>query len=422
MFRLNGRVIFAALGCLVAVVALAACGSSSSSSSSEGASGAKSATLKIGGLMDLSGTCQGTGAPSQTGIQMAVDHYNALGGVTVGGTKYKLQTDFQDSGSENTKGVASMTKLVRDDGVKFVVGPICSGPNQPGLAPVAQKSGALFMAQFPPQLNTPTGAKQFPLLFNVAPPILAAGEAHASGVHALYPSAKRIYILLQNDATAHLMGGIGYVKYFQHLGDTTQIAYYDPTTTDFSGLLARAKAFHPDVLLYGWLEQPGLAILKQALQSDVAPEYYTTTGACCADALSRATGKPIDKPAGFLTYPRTLEYPTTPAVAQFAKDYKARVGRSLQPEDSFAVASYEMAQLVIEAIQQAGSTDPAKVASALGTGTYDTINGSGIKFSGGHQASSQTVDICSVKPVAHVSCRAISIPPPPGQYVPVSAG
>lgn len=396
----------------VAVLSLgaAACGSDDSSDSGGSGDSGGAGTIKIGGLAPLSGVNSEAGEPQQIGMEIAVDDYNKAGGIEVGGKKYKLDLTTDDSGSDNTSITAATTKMTRDEGIKYVIGPVNAAAEAPGIAPVAQKSGALLLAMYPQQILAGE-VDQFPYVFNVKPDTPSAASGFASGVPILFPDTKRVFILMENSAAGHAQVDMGYIPYLKSKGIDVDVLYYNKgSVKDYTGFLTKAKAFNPDVLMYGYEYSASLAILKQALQLDVADAYYDMTGACCDAALKDAVGKPIDKPAGFLASPRSLTYTSNPEIQEFGKKMKAKINRDFELKDSVAIIAYYQVQLIAEAMKAAGSTDVAKIADTMVGHTFKTIYGD-VTFTPQHNAKAVVEDVCLVEPGSQPKCQDLHLPP-----------
>ena len=164
----------------------------------------------------------------------------------------------------------------------------------------------------------------------------------------------------------------------ESLGIETQTEYYDPTTLDYTGLLSRVKGFEPDLLVYGYLIDPALTILKQALEVDAAPRYYGY-GARIDDGLERAIGGPVQVPWMVLEYPRSLLYPNDPGLAALVPLAEEKLGHSpLVAGDSYVLYHYHYLPILVQAMQAAGTVDDtAAIAAALGSGSFD-VGGVGV--------------------------------------------
>ncbi len=95
-----------------------------------GAAGGATAqeVLKIGGVGPLSGGGTAWGLAAQRGMELAIEDLNAAGGIKVAGTVYKLQLIMYDDQYTGQGGKAAAERLVNQDKVKFIIGPVGSPP------------------------------------------------------------------------------------------------------------------------------------------------------------------------------------------------------------------------------------------------------------------------------------------------------
>jgi ABC-type branched-subunit amino acid transport system substrate-binding protein len=275
------------------------------------------------------------------------------------------------------------------------------------------KSNVIYIDNFPvPDLGDPTKAKataeKYPTVWLDSPRLAAASAGYAEGIPVYYPKAKRVFIL---DDPGSKAVAPAIKSYLESLGMTVQLEMYPFNTTDFTPYLTKVKAFKPDVLLYGATAVESLAILKQALTLNAAPAYYTVNGSCCDDPIKNATGSAISQPWAGLSFPDSLEYPTSSAVTGL-KDALIKMNGKLGPEDSFAVVGYDQANLAVQAMQQGGSTsDVDAINKGFATGKFNLIEGGeGITYDAGHAPSKSSQDICSVTN-GKATCQNVPYPP-----------
>lgn len=81
-------------------------------------------TLRIGHIIAMTGPIAAGLESCTQGVQMAADWVNEQGGITVGGDKYQIELVLGDNQSTPDGTVAIANKLVYDEGIKFIVGPI----------------------------------------------------------------------------------------------------------------------------------------------------------------------------------------------------------------------------------------------------------------------------------------------------------
>ena len=112
MDGLRNRVMLLGLATLLAVVGASCSGD------------AAREPLRIAYLADLSGDLGEFGPQIQQGVELAIEHLNAAGGV--GGQPVELLT--ADTASDPDRAVAEARRLVEDEGVDAIVGPLGTDP------------------------------------------------------------------------------------------------------------------------------------------------------------------------------------------------------------------------------------------------------------------------------------------------------
>ena len=78
--------------------------------------------VKVGAVIPLTGRYGAGGAQIRAGYEIAVEHVNAAGGVTVGGKKQPLELSLLDDESDATKTVARLESLAGQGVVAYLGG------------------------------------------------------------------------------------------------------------------------------------------------------------------------------------------------------------------------------------------------------------------------------------------------------------
>ncbi len=79
-------------------------------------------TIKIGAVVPLTGRYAALGSQVKTGYELAVQHINAAGGVSVGGKKLQIEMTMLDDESDPTKTVARLETLATQGVVAYLGG------------------------------------------------------------------------------------------------------------------------------------------------------------------------------------------------------------------------------------------------------------------------------------------------------------
>jgi branched-chain amino acid transport system substrate-binding protein len=400
-------------------VALAACGSSNNESTAASTGSASTAsssgsgqaeTIKVGVLTSKSGFCPPNDGPAALGMHVTANKINQTG-FKVGDKTYKLELITKDTKSDNTAGIAALNGLVHDDGVKFVLGPLCGSFVEPGLPAVATKSKVILISGVgDPALPASGPVKpQDKYVFGMQPNPVASATATAPIVNlfADADSIKKVYVLV--DGPLGKPFGQALAAAYRKSGRQVTETYFDSKTQDFSGFIAKVKVAKPDLLVGGVTVPESLSILREALAQKAAPRYFGY-GGDLNDALKTAVGKPIDIPAVFFSVPVSLQYPTSPAIKEFADAYQAAGGDVKANLANNGPAVSDGVYGLIEAMKRAGTTeDTDAIAKQLETVKFDAVRGNGLSF--GETHALPLISTVCLADAGKVTCKPITTLP-----------
>ncbi|HXV48410.1 MAG TPA: ABC transporter substrate-binding protein, partial [Candidatus Binatia bacterium] len=79
-------------------------------------------TIEVGAVVPLTGRYAALGAQVKAGYEIAVQHINGAGGVTVGGKKLQIKLTMLDDESDPTKTVARLETLASQGVVAYLGG------------------------------------------------------------------------------------------------------------------------------------------------------------------------------------------------------------------------------------------------------------------------------------------------------------
>ena len=109
--------------------------------------------LMIGDHQPLSGASAAAGQALHNAVKLAVKHYNegthplnSTPCLHVGGKKYKLTDAVYDNRYTAEGGIAAAKRLVFEDGAKFVVGTMGSGPSVAASDAVFEANKIIFLS------------------------------------------------------------------------------------------------------------------------------------------------------------------------------------------------------------------------------------------------------------------------------------
>ena len=199
-------------------------------------------TIRIGFLAPLTGPVAAWGKPGLDGCYIWADRVNGRGGVRLSDGTYKIEFVPYDNEYDPAKARTGATKLIREDGVKFIM--MLGGDTWPGVKPVADRTGMLFSTLLPSDLGPDT------------PTLIAPAEVHpiynVTGVEWMadnYPELKTAVICAQDDALG-LPSVATYLAAFGARGIEMldEPLLFDPATTDFAPVVTKMLSKNPDIV------------------------------------------------------------------------------------------------------------------------------------------------------------------------------
>ncbi|MGL5002856.1 MAG: branched-chain amino acid ABC transporter substrate-binding protein, partial [Casimicrobium sp.] len=359
---------FALAAISVAVAAtLAACGKKEEPKKEAAAPAAPAApqemVIKIGHVGPTSGQIAHLGKDNENGARLAVEEANAKG-IMIDGKKVKFELLAEDDAADGKQATQVAQKLM-DAKVVGVVGHLNSGTSIPASA-IYNAAG---VAQISPSATNPKLTNQgFPGVFRMVANDIAQGTA--IGNYAVKGmGAKKIAII--DDKTAY---GVGLAdeteKAVKAAGGAVVIreALANEKEQDFKGVLTKVKAKAPDVIMFGGMDAQAGPMLKQMKALGIKAKFISGDGAQSAELIKLGG----DAAEGSFATTAGLPKEKMPQGQAFYDKFKAKFNADVQV---YAPFTYDATNVLIAAIQKAGSTDTKKIIDAVKATSMDGVTG-----------------------------------------------
>lgn len=338
---------FRPLAVLVAASALTLTGCVATGSLTESATAPD--TITLGAVLPLTGSSATIGADQQRGIELAIAEINADGGVD----GKQLAVDIEDSQGSAAGGLDAARKLVSVQKVPAVIGEFSSGVTIP-IGSYLQEQGVV-------QLNigssSPAIADIGDYSFSTIGLDTLAGSFTAQDL--IDHGFESVGIIVYNNAA-----GEGIVATlsdaFTELGGTvTESVLYTEGQTDYRAELQRVADSDPDVIVYSAYGQDAALINQQAFELGLnkTPWYGVYLTMCVGDSDPSIVEGQIGMDVNY----------TGPDGDAYVAAYKEAYGEDLV--SSYSAYGYDAVQMIAEAIESAGSSDPADIRDALASRT-----------------------------------------------------
>jgi branched-chain amino acid transport system substrate-binding protein len=335
-------------------------------------------TIVFGAAVSLTGKTAKEGEYTRDGYNFFVDKINEMGGITVGGKKYKVSVKYYDDESKSERTAQLIEKLINEDKVTFILGPYGSAPSGTA-APICEKYKI-------PMIEANGSAesifnKGYKYTFAVLSPAKLYLKGLVDLVIARDKTAKTVAVLGENEPFSKEVASGG-ADYAREKG--LQVVYqelYPTGTQDVSALLTNIKAKNVDIVLGAGHLQDALLIVKQAKDLGVSPKAMGfSVGPSSPEFRENLKGN-ADYIYGATQWTEALKYngddpwktPKAYGDAFRAKNPKYTVIPYQVAESSAAALAFW------RAIEKANSLDPTKVRDAIAALDIMTFYGQ-IKF------------------------------------------
>ena len=345
-----------------------------------GLSPAKADEIVIGASLPLSGPLAGFGSFQQWGYKHAVEEVNKAGGIAIGGKKEMVKLIIRDDQTNPNLTASNTQTLLSRDHVVAMLGS-CTPALVNAGALVAERAKKPIVTGCDP-LQVFTSVRQWKYAWDIffsVPDLTVAPfkMLAAAGV----TTNKKLAIWHDNGPDGQANGKKLWPAFAKKFGYTVvQNAEFPINNAQFTSIISEAKAKGADVVLVDAVTPPAVAIRKQMASEGYTPKVLDIEKGAEPVQFAQALGKLAD---GILVggyWDPTFPYP---GAAKLAKDFEAQTKLT---SSQHIADSYAAAQILLDAITAAGSTDADKINAAIAKTNKTYVVGP-IKFAADHTAT-----------------------------------
>jgi branched-chain amino acid transport system substrate-binding protein len=321
--------------------------------------------VKIGHVAPTSGAAAHWGKDNELGARMAIDALNTQK-IKIGGQIAKFELLAEDDAGDPKQANAVAQKLV-DNKVNGVIGHGGSGTSIPASKIYADAE----IIQISPAATNPKYTRQgFKTAFRVV-----ADDTRLGGILGKYAvgTLKGKSIAVIDDRTAY---GQGVADEFERAvqragGDVVKREFTNDKATDLMPILTKIKSSKPDIIFYGGLDAVAGPMLRQMKQLGMKAKVMGGDGICTAE-LPKLAGGDLGDANVFCAEAGGVDGDRKQALEQFKRDFKAKNGIEVQ---IYAPYVFDAVNVMVAAMQKAGSADPQKYLPEMGKVSYQGITG-----------------------------------------------
>lgn len=312
--------------------------------------------ILIGGNFEMTGGIANFGQSTANGVKLAFKEANAKGGVQ--GKQLKLVV--ADNKSEPSEAANAITKLITQDKVVAVLGPVASS-NVLATVQIGKdnKTPILTATATNPKVTVGDDGKVREYVFRACFIDPFQGTVMANfATKTLKAKTAAIYIDNSSDYSKGL-AEIFAASFAKNGGKIVAQEAFLQKDQDFKAALTKMKATNPEVIFIpAYYQEVGL-IVKQARELGMNMPLLGTDGWDSPKLVEIAGAAALNK--GYFSNHYSPE-DKDPRIQKFVADYNKEYK---QIPDALAALGYDAGLMMIDALKRANSTDPAKIKEAL---------------------------------------------------------
>lgn len=322
------------------------------------------ANIKIALTGPFSGGSAPMGTSMRDGARLAIDAINARGGVTLGATKQKIDVIERDDEAKNDRGAALAEELAAMPDLVGVIGTVNTG--------VAMAGDKFYKDKGIPKIITPAAGSASMLQWSrgQVPELSIFRFAAHDGIQSEMVVAEAIKLkfkkvsILYDDTNYGVSGRDDLLARIKgHAGKLTTVSVesFGIGDKDMTRQLQKAKAGGAEAILI-WGIGPELAAV--AIGMDKIDYHVPLIGGWTLSMANfiDAAGKSGD---GALMPQTFIEDLSVPQAKNFIAAYHTKYKVDRIPSPVAAAQGYDAVMIFVAALEQAGTTDHAKVVAAL---------------------------------------------------------
>ena len=324
--------------------------------------------LKVAILAPLSGASPTFGVSTRDGALLAIDEWNAKGGVL----GLKISPIVEDSQCSADPAVNAANKVINQDKVHYIIGEVCSSAS----IPVSQIADAAKVIQISPTSTNPSvtvdsNGNTKPYIFRAC--FIDPFQGKVGATFAFNKLGAKTAYVLYDQGNDYVKGlAEAFTTSFTALGGkVVGSATYTKDDTDFSAILTKVRSAKPDmVYLPDYYNKVNL-VTKQAKEKGIAVPFMGGDGWDSSDLDVKAAD------GGYYTnhYDPSDSRPAVQTFVQaYGAKYKDNTGAAVVP-DALAALAYDAANMLLTGIKNAGADNTDKVKTALEQIKFDAVSG-----------------------------------------------
>jgi branched-chain amino acid transport system substrate-binding protein len=324
--------------------------------------------LKIAVLAPLSGSVPTFGLSTKEGALLAVDQWNAKGGVL----GKKITADVEDSQCNPDPAVNAANKVINQDNIHYIIGEVCSKASIP-VSDIANAAKVVQISTASTNSSVTVDAKGVVKDYVFRACFIDPFQGKVGATFAYNTLKAKTAFIMEDQSNDYVKGlGEAFDASFTALGGkVVGKENYTGKDTDFSAILSKIADAKPDMVYLPDYYNVVNLVMGQAKQKGITVPFMGGDGWDSPDLDAKAAD------GGYFTNHYSAQ-DTSPVVQTFLKDYGAAYkddkGNPKVP-DALAALAYDATNEMLTAISNAKADDTTKVRDALVAINFQGVTG-----------------------------------------------
>jgi branched-chain amino acid transport system substrate-binding protein len=344
--------------------------------------------IVIGASIPLSGPLAGFGSFEEWGYKRAVDEINKGGGLSVDGQKKMVKLVIRDDKTDPSVTASNTETLISRDKVTAMLGS-CTPALVNAGALVAERAKKPMVTGCDP-LEAFKSVRKWKYVWDLFFHEPELGAAQFKALDELGIAAKtnkKLALWHDNGPDGQVVGGKIWPALAKQFGyEVVQTAEFPVDNAQFTSIIADAKSKGAEIVMVDAITPQAIAVRKQMAAGGYTPKVLNIEKGAEPVQFAEALGKLADGVLVGGYWDPTFPYPGAADLAK-AFESETKLTSSQHIADSYAAA-----QILLDGIAAAGSTDPEKINAALAKTDKTYVVGP-IKFDENHTAKLPVVSL-----------------------------
>jgi branched-chain amino acid transport system substrate-binding protein len=315
--------------------------------------------IVIGASIPLSGPLAGFGMYQKWGYEAAVNDLNKAGGLSVDGKKVQVRLVIRDDKTDPNVTASNTESLISRDKAVAMLGS-CTPALVNAGALVAERRKVPLVAGCDPLGAFRSVRKwQYAWVMFFEEADLATAGFRMMAEYGLQTN-KKVAILADNGPDGQVVGGKIWPETAKAGGyEVVQNTSFPTDSQQFTSMVAQAKSTGADIVLVDAIPPQAISIRKQMAAAGYTPKLLVMEKGAEPEFFAQATGKLSDGVLVGGYWDPSFPYP---GAAELGKRFETE---TKQTQSQHIADSHAAAQVLLDAIAAAGTTDREKINAAI---------------------------------------------------------